>query len=65
MMMVSYIDKKTSEIKNLMILTTMHDKVKVKQSTHRKPQVHVMYDDTKGGVDVVGLLLTMHSTRTK
>ena len=48
MMMVSYIDKKTSGIKNVMILTTMHDKVKVKQSTHRKPRVHVMYDDTKG-----------------
>ena len=62
---VSNIDKKMSWMKNVMLLTTMHDKKKVKQSKCRKSQVHVMYDHTKGGVDVVDLLSTMHSTRTK
>ena len=54
-----------SRMKNVMILTTMHGKVKVTNNQRRKPQVHVMYDHTKGGIDVVDLLSTMHSARTK
>ena len=66
MMTVSYIEKKkTSGMKNVIILTTMHGKVKVINDQRRKPQVHVMNDHTEGGVNVVDLLSTMHSTRTK
>ena len=50
-MIVSYIDKKTSGMKNMMILMPMHEKVKVTNKQSRKPRVHVMFDHTKGGID--------------
>ena len=40
----------------------MYDSVKVTKSQRKKPSVHAMYDDTKGGIDVLGLLLRSHST---
>ena len=46
-------------------LTTMHDTVKVTNDVRKKAQVHVMYDHTKGGVDVVDLLSTNDPTRMK
>ena len=61
-MLVSYIDKKKSGKKNVIILSTMHENVRVKDQ-RKKPQVHAMYDHTKGRVDVVDLLSTSHSTR--
>ena len=36
----------------------MHDKVKVTNNQREKPHVYEMYDHTKGGVDIVDLLLT-------
>ena len=42
----------------------MRDTVKV-TNDEKNPQVQVMYDHTKGGVDVVDLLSTNHSTRMK
>ena len=65
MMLVSYIDKKKSGKKNVIALTTMHDKVKVTNDQRCKPYVLVMCDHTKGGVDVVDLISTNHSTRIK
>ena len=38
----------------------MHDKVKVTNDQRKKPHVHVIYDNTKGGVDIVDLLSTNH-----
>ena len=64
-MFVSYIDKKKLGKKNVIVLTTMHDKVKVTNDQRKKPHEHVMYDHTKGGVDIVDLLSTNHSTRIK
>ena len=64
-MLVSYIDKKKSGKKNIISLTTMHDKIKVTNDQRSKPQVLVMYDHTKGGVDVVDLISCHHSTRMK
>ena len=43
----------------------MHDKVKVTNDQRKKPHVHVMYNHTKGGVDIVDLLSRNHSTRIK
>ena len=65
MMLVSYIDKKRSGKKNIIALTTMHDKIKVTNDERCKLHVLVMYDHTKGGVDVVDLISTYHSTRIK
>ena len=43
-MLVSYIDKKKSGKKNVLILTTMHDSVKVSRDQRKKPNVHCFYD---------------------
>ena len=64
-MLVSYIDKKKSGKKNIISLTTMHDKIKVTNDQRSKPQVLGMYNHTKGGVDVVDLISCHHSTRMK
>ena len=64
-MLASYIDKKKSGKKNVIVVLTMHDGVKVTNDQRKKPQIHSMYDHTKGGVDVVDLLSTSHSTRIK
>ena len=64
-MLASYSDKKKSGKKNVIVLSTMHDSVKVTSDQRKKPQIQSMYDHTKGGVDVVDLLSTSHSTRIK
>ena len=64
-MLASYIDKKKSGKKNVIVLSTMHDSVKVTNDQRKKPQIHSMYDHKKRGVDVVDLLSTSHSTRIK
>ena len=52
-MLVSYIDKEKWCKKNVIVITTMHDNVKVANDRQKKPHVHVMYDHTKGGFDIV------------
>ena len=47
----------------MIVLTSMHDKVKDTSDQWKKPHVHVIYDHTKGGIDIVDLLSTNHSTR--
>ena len=64
-MLVSYIDQKKSGNKNVTVLSTMHDNVKITKGQRKKPSVHTICDHTKGGVDVVNLLSTTHSTRIK
>ena len=51
--------------KYVIVLSTMHDSVKVTNDQRKKPQIHSMYDHMKGGIDVVDLLSTSHSTRIK
>ena len=63
--LVSYIDKKKSDQKNMIILSTMLENVKVRKNQRKKPQVHTMYDHTKGRVNAVDLLSASHSTRIK
>ena len=65
LMLVSYIDKKNSGKKNMVVLTSMHDKVEVTKDETRKPQVHPVYDHTKGSVDVIDLISSHMSTRIK
>ena len=64
-MLVSYIDKKRSAKKNVVVLTTTHDNVRVTKVDGRKPDVHVIYDHTKDGVDIVHLISPRNSTGTK
>ena len=65
LMLVSYVDKKKSGKKNVVVLTSMHDNVRVMKDERRMPQVHTFYDHTKGGVDVVDLISSNCSTRIK
>ena len=51
--------------KNVLILTTMHNEVKVTRDQRMKPNVHCFYDHTKGGIDVVDLISSSLSTRIK
>ena len=50
--MISYVDNKKSGLKNILVLSTMHDVVKLSKDERKKPHVMVFYDKTKG-VDVV------------
>ena len=45
-MLVSYIDKKNSGTKNVILLSAMHDNVKIKKDQRKKLSVHTMYDYT-------------------
>ena len=65
LMLVLYVDKKKSGKKNVVVLTSMHDNVRVMKDERRKPQVHTFYDHTKGRVDVVDLISSNCSTRIK
>ena len=65
LMLVSYVDKMKSGNKNFVVLTSMHDNARVTKDEKRKPQVHTLYDHTKGGVDVVDLVSSNCSTRIK
>ena len=64
-MLASYIDKKKSGKKNVILLSPMHDNVKITKDQWKKPSIHIMYDRTKRGVDVVNNLSTTHSTLIK
>ena len=62
LVLASYIDKKERSKKNVVVLTSMNDKVKVTKDERRKPQVHTFYDHNKGGVDVADLI-SSHKTK--
>ena len=63
-MLVSCNDKKKTRKKNVILLTTMHNKMKTTKYKRLKPQFHTMYEH-KEFADVVNLLSTSHSTRIK
>ena len=58
MKLVSYLEKKKSGKKNVIVFRTMNDKVQFTNDQRKKLHVYEMYDHKKGGVDIVGLLLT-------
>ena len=64
-MPVSYVDKKKTGKKNIVVLTTMHTSVSVTKDQRVKPNVHTFYDHTKGEVDVVDLVSTHNTTKMK
>ena len=64
-MLLSYIDKKKKEKKNILALTSMHNQVKLSVDEREKPHALVFYDHIKGGVNVVDLISAKMSTRMK
>ena len=64
-LLVSYIDKKNSGKKKIVVLSTMHSIVRVTKDEQKKPHVHSFYNHTKGVVDIVDLISSHQSTRFK
>ena len=64
-MLVSYIDKKKSNKKNVLVSLAMHNNVKITKDQQKKPSIHIMYDHTKGGADVVNLFVKNTFNRNK
>ena len=64
-MLVSYVDKNKSGKRNVVVLTTMYNIVSVTKDQRVKSNVHTFYDHTKGGVDVVNLVSSHNTTKTK
>ena len=62
-MLVSYVVKKKSGKRNILMLTTMHKSVKITCDSRKKPNVITLYDCTKGGVDVMDMISSNLSTR--
>ena len=60
-----YIDKKKKGKKNILVLTTMHNQLKLSVDERKKPHALVFYDHTKAGVDVVDLISAKMLTRMK
>ena len=49
----------------MVVLTLMHDNVRVTKGKRRKPQVHTFYDHKKGSVDVLDFISSNRLTRIK
>lgn len=64
-MLISYADKKKSGNKIVLVISSMHDSVRVTKDGRRKPSPIVFYDHTKGGVDIVDQHSSYCSTRMK
>ena len=64
-MLVSYVDKKTSGLKNVIALTTMHNDVRATKDSKLKSDILKFYDYAKGGVNIVDHISSHSSTRMK
>ena len=65
LILVSYIDKEKNGKRNVVVLTPMHDKIKVTKEEKQKPQVHTFYAHTEVGVNIVNLNFRYILTRMK
>ena len=52
-LMISYVLKKKSGWKNVLVLSSMHKSVNITNDDRQKPDVIVFYGHTKGGADVM------------
>ena len=60
-LLVSYIDKNKSGKRTVVVISTLHDEVRVTKD----PSIHKSYDHTKCSVDVVSLISTSCTKRIK
>ena len=65
LLLVSYVVKKKSGKRNVLVLSTMHKDVKVTKDARLKPHVIAFYDRTKGGVDVMDMIAGNYTTKFK
>ena len=61
--LVSYIPKSKSKKKNVVLISSMHQDKKIDEATgeDKKPEIITFYDSTKGGVDVVDMMMDKYS----
>ena len=64
-LLVSYIDKNKSGKGTVVVISTLHDEVRVTKDEQREPSIHKSYDHTKCSVDVVNLISTSCTKRIK
>ena len=64
-LLVLYIDKKKSGKRNIVVLSTLHDEVRLTKDERRKPDIYKLYDHAKSGVDMVDLISTSCTTKIK
>ena len=57
--LVSYIPKSKSKKKNVVLISSMHQDKKIDEATSgdKKPEIISFYNSTKGGVDVVDIMM--------
>lgn len=61
--LVSYIPKSKSKKKNVVLISSMHQDKKIDEATgeDKKPEITTFYNSTKGGVDVVDMMMHKYS----
>ena len=58
-------EKKKKRTKIALVLTTMHDEMKVSKGARNKPEPIVYYDHMKRCVDIIDLFSCINTTRMK
>ena len=64
-MLTSYVVKNKSGKRNILLLSTMHDDVRCSRDERKKPNTICFYDKTKGGVDVVHMVIGKYTNKYK
>ncbi|XP_066946066.1 piggyBac transposable element-derived protein 4-like [Macrobrachium rosenbergii] len=60
--LVSYIPKSRNKKKNVVLVSSMHHDAKIDEATgDKKPEIITFYNSTKGGVDVVDMMMDKYS----
>ena len=62
LMLTSYVVKKKSGKRNILLLSTMHDNVRCSRDERKKPNTICFYDKAKGGLDVVDVVIGKYTT---
>ena len=63
--LVSYVIKTKTGVKNILVLSSMHRNALTTGDEREKPHVITFYNRTKGGVDVMGMMAGIHTTQFK
>ena len=63
--LVSYVLKKKSGVRNVLVLSTMHKNALTTKDERKKPHVITFYDRTKGGVDVMDMMASTYTVKFK
>ena len=63
--LVSYVIKPKSDVKNVLVLSSMHRNALTIRDKIKKTHVITFYGRTKGGLDVIDMMAGIHTTRFK